>query len=362
MNFKRSFRTIALLMMGAVSLTACSDDDDDEPNGPKQAEETSNIVCIVNAGKHKQNNSTLSVIDLDSNAVYNNAFADANGRGLGDTGQDAVRYGDKIYIAVYASNTIEVIDGKSYKSLKTIQPEADKPGSPRDILAYDGKIYVSLYDGYVAKIDTASLAIEDSIAVGPNPEEMTTANGYLYVANSDGMNYGNGYANGKSVSKIDLKSFKEVSKIEVLVNPCDLVSDQSGNVFVISMGNYYDIPATIQKIDSKDNVTTIAEATLMACSKNTLYTINAPYGATEMAFASYNTLTGEQENAAFISGDETPANPTAISINPNNGNIFIGSYLTASDYASNGYVLEFNADGTFKAKYNVGVAPVGFVY
>lgn len=361
MEFKRSFRTIALLMMGAVSLTACSDDDDDEPN-PQQAEKNSNTVCIVNAGKFKQNNSTISIIDLDSSKVYNDCFANANSRGLGDTGQDAVRYGDKIYIAVYGSNTIEVVDGKTLKSLKTIQPAEGKPGNPRDIVAHDGKVYVSLYDGYVAKIDTASLAIEDSIAVGPNPEEMTVANGNLYVAISDGMNYANGYADGLAVSKIDLKSFKEIAKIDVLVNPTKITSDKSGNVFVISMGNYADIPATVQKIDSKDNVTAVAEATLMACNDNTLYTINAPYGATEMNFVSINTLTGETVSNAFISGEETPANPTAISINPKNGNIFIGSYLSASDYASNGYVLEFKADGTFKAKYNVGVAPVGFIY
>ena len=359
MEFKRSFRTIALLMMGAVSLTACSDDDDDEPNNAP--EEKINSVFVVNSGSMGSNDASISIIDLDSNKVYNNCFVNATGRQLGDTGQDAVRYGNRIYIAVSGSNTIEVIDRKTLKSVKTIQPAEGKPGTPRDILAYGGKIYVSLYDGYVAKIDTASLAIEDSIAVGPNPEEMTIANGYLYVANSDGLNYGNAYENGKSVSKIDLKEFKELSKIEVIVNPCKLASDKDGNVFVISIGDYGTIPATIQKIDKNDKVSKIGEGTLMACYENTLYTINAPYGAATIDFVSYNTTNGTVEKANYISGEELPSNPCGMNVNPQSGEIYIGSY-DGFNYTSDGFVFEYSANGTFKAKYNVGVGPIGIAF
>lgn len=44
---------------------------------------------------------------------------------------------------------------------------------------------------------------------------MVVANGYLYVANSDGYNFQNNYENGKSVSKIALSSFQEVKKIRL---------------------------------------------------------------------------------------------------------------------------------------------------
>ena len=49
-------------------------------------------------------------------------------------------------------------------------------------------------DVHKRQIDTLSLTIDATLNVGPNPEEMTVANGYLYVANSDGMNYGADYA------------------------------------------------------------------------------------------------------------------------------------------------------------------------
>lgn len=358
MDFKRSFRAMALLMMGAVSFTAC--DEDEESDQPAKG---SGIVYVLNEGSMGSNNASVSAINLKDTTAYASQFATVNGRNLGDTGQDMLRYGGKIYIAVYGSNTIEVVDGNSLKSIKTIQTEAGKPGNPRSLAADKGKVYVSLYDGYVAKLDTAKLAIEDSIAVGPNPEEITIANGNLYVAVSDGMNYANGYANGMYVSKIGLDSFKVASKIDVLVNPTKITSDKDGNVFVISMGNYYDIPATVQKITKDDKVSVVGNATLMACNGNTLYTINAPWGASSIDFVSYNTTTGVKESDAFISGtaDELPANPTSISVNPENGNIMIGSYLTASDYSSNGYVFEY-VSGAFKTKYNVGVGPRKIVY
>ena len=36
-----------------------------------------------------------------------------NGMGLGDTAQDMIVYGDKMYIAVYGESTIEVTDLKA---------------------------------------------------------------------------------------------------------------------------------------------------------------------------------------------------------------------------------------------------------
>ncbi|MBP5704578.1 MAG: hypothetical protein J6X12_07765 [Paludibacteraceae bacterium] len=357
MDFKRSFRAMALLMLGMVSFTACDDEDDDLKKSSNK------VIYVLNEGSWNNNNASVSAIDPTDGSSYYYQFAAANGRNLGDTGQDILRYGGKIYIAVSGSNTIEVVDGNSLTSIKTIKPESGKPGNPRGLAASDGKIYVSLYDGYVAKIDTTSLAFEDSIAVGPNPEEITIANGCLYVAISDGLNSGNGYSNGKYVSKIGLDSFKVASKIDVIVNPNKMASDKSGNVFVISWGNYIDIPSTVQKIDKNDNVSVLGKATYMTCYENTLYTINAPYGATTIEYVSYNTTSGSVESTSFISGtaDEMPSNPTCVSVNPKNGNILVGSYLTASDYLSNGYVYEY-AGGSFKTRYNAGVGPRKILY
>lgn len=60
------------------------------------------------------------------------------------------------------------------------------------------------------------------------------------------------------------------------------------------MGNYNDISAKVQKIDNMNIVTDVTEATLMTVKDNTLYLINAPYGATENTYFSIDTKTGNE--------------------------------------------------------------------
>lgn len=362
MELKRSFKLITFLLLGALTLPSCSDDDDDDDNSGLNSSATHGVY-VINQGSYGSNNTSVSFLDYDSCKMYNNVFENANQRGLGDTGQDAVIYGDKMYIAVYQSNTIEIVDKKTCKSIKTIQTTEGQPEGPRDILAYNGKIYVSMYNGYVAKIDTASLSIEDSVKVGPNPEEMAIANGYLYVANSDGMNFNNSYQDGTTVSKINLSTFKEDKKITVALNPCKLCADSQGNVFLISMGDYALISSALQKISADDQVTTLSTtANFMAVKGTTLYIVKAPYGASSIDYIAINTLTGEAISNDFIQGEERPANPSAIAIDPNDGRILIGSYVSFSDYSSDGFVFEYTSDGKFSHKYNAGIGPSGFVF
>ncbi|MFA6778634.1 MAG: DUF5074 domain-containing protein [Paludibacteraceae bacterium] len=361
MEKKNFFKLTGFFLIGLLSFTSCSDDDDNNET-PAPSEAISGVY-IINQGSYGSNNTSVSFLNYDSCKIYNNVFYNANGRKLGDTGQDAVIYGNKMYIAVYNSNTIEVVDKKTCKSIKTLQTKGEQPQNPRDIIAHNGKIYVSMYDGFVAKIDTSSLDFEAFVKVGPNPEEMAIANGYLYVANSDGMNYTNGYANGTTVSKVNLSTFSEEKRITVSLNPCKVCADSKGNIFVISMGNYYDIPATLEKINSADEVTTLSTpATIMAISGTTLYTINAPYGSSEINYVAINTESGDVISNPYLKGETKPANPISIAIDPKDGRILIGSYVSNADYTSDGFVYEYSTEGTFVKRHDAGVGPFGFAF
>lgn len=92
---------------------------------------------------------------------------DINKRSLGGTPQDAIVYGSKMYIAIYGSNIIEIVDKNTAKSIKQIVPTSTQGEGPRDIIAANGKVYVSMYDGYVSRIDTLSLTIDATLKVGP---------------------------------------------------------------------------------------------------------------------------------------------------------------------------------------------------
>ena len=66
------------------------------------------------------NNAGLSCFNLNTLTMTVDTFMNVNEKGLGDTANDMIVYGSKMYIAVYGSSIIEVTDlsGKSIKQIK----------------------------------------------------------------------------------------------------------------------------------------------------------------------------------------------------------------------------------------------------
>ena len=127
------------------------------------------------------------------------------------------------------------------------------------------------------------------------------------------------------------------------------------------MGDYTETnPASLWKITGSDEASDMGiQTTIMAVLENSLYTVNAPYGSTEMSYIVYNTVTGEVENSNFVS---TPVDsPAGIAVHPESGNIYISSYTLVGGFASYntpGYVNAYASDGTLTGTYEVGVGAV----
>ena len=220
-------------------------------------------LYFLNSGNMGNNNSSLYMYDIEKDEVVPDYFLAQNGRGLGDTAQDMIVYGDKMYIAVYGESTIEVTDLKA-KSIKQVKTE----GQPRYMVSEGGKVYISYYNGYVARLDTASLEVEAKVKVGRNPEQLAVSSNKLFVSNSGGMDYSTEVGYDKTVSVVDLSTFTEIKKLDVVLNPTRIQADEQGNVYVVSMGNYADIPNTVQKINTETyevtSLTNCPNATEMA--------------------------------------------------------------------------------------------------
>lgn len=374
MNWKKQLKY--WMWAFTLPLVFCACDNDDNPGGdddkPFRAERG---VYVFNAGNQRSSiDGSLSFIDLASpRGLTNNVFMTVNGRSLGSTVQDGVIWGDDMYIAVSESNTIEVVDKHTVASVAQIRPTAEQGKQPRDIVT-DGKyIYVSMYDGYVSRIDPATNTIDKTVQVGPNPEEMAVLNGYLYVANSDGFNFP--ALTNSSVSKIALDDFTEEEKIMVGKNPCKVVAHEaSGKLFVICMGDYTEAnPNSLWTIDAAtDKVTDLhVNATLMCLSGNTLYTVYNQYGSPEAnSYISYNATDNSVLNEAFIPADRISEdftanvvdNPQGIAVDPVSGHIFITSYVSdPNSYTLPCYIFEYNAQGEALAKYDVGVGAVNML-
>ena len=364
---KKFLSFAALAAMCVSTFTACSDDDTPTPT-PTPVTVT-NGLFVINAGNSSaQIDGSLTFISKDGNVVQN-AFSTANGRSLGNTPNDAIVHGSKLYIAVTGENTIEVIDRNTLKSTQISTTKLmgdDKGKQPRRLLAGGKYVFVSTFDGYVAQIDTTDYTLANIYQAGSYPEGMAGSGSTLYVANSD---YGSGV--NPSISAIDLNTGNSTElKNELVMNPTSLAA-VGDNLYILDYGRYdenYNQQDAGVRLMHGGNVTKVVAATMMAvdAQRGLIYTVNAPYTypATPVTYNVYNISTGE--NKTFISGDDIES-PAAIAVDPANGDVYIMSYKMDydtgfADYFTNGYVNQYTADGTFVKQYATGVGPTTLVF
>ncbi len=295
----------------------------------------------------------LYAISYDGNTIIPEAFQKANSISLGDSPQCGISYGSKLYIGVYESNCIFICDKNTFKITESIRLQGEIPGQgPRSMVATGGKVYVAMYDGYVARIDTVSAVIDNVVKVGPNPEIMALYNNKLYVPNSDGVNYPN---YGKTASVVNLESFTVSATITVPENPYKFAANRSG-LYLLAQGNYNDVPSKVYKIDG-EKCTEIAEATIMEVSDDMVYMINTPfYGSTQPQYLVYNTTDNELKEWDIQKVDY----PSNIAVDNISGKIFISSYVMDGIYPSYkvpGYINEYTINNVFVRKYDIGVGP-----
>lgn len=347
---KKCLKTISLVSFFAIFALSCSDEDGAGTFAPPEGND---IFYVLNAGDWKSNNSSLTRYDNSTGAVVHDCFRLQNGRMLGNTANDIIVYGSRMYITVAGESTIEVTDLEA-KSVKQIKCE----GEPRYLASAGGKVFVSYFNGYVACIDTVSLEVEKLVPVGRNPERIAVSSGKLFVANSGGMDYNTAVGYDKTVSVISLSSLEELYKVDVVLNPVNVVSDGVG-VYVASYGNYADIPSTLQYIDADGNVSVVEECpnmTEIALNSRILYGYFSQYDENwnqTIVWQSYNTMTGEVESPWIK--EVFPPSPYKISS--------AGEYITvtSSDYITDGDVYIYNKEGEFLGKVPAGLNPIKMV-
>lgn len=359
LNYFKSFVLCSILIF---SFTACDDNDDKDDDALYLS--VLKGVYVLNQGSEGKNSAGLSFYSgISSSQSY---YFDIFQGKLGDTGQDVLIYGTKMYISVSKSSYINVFDLRSNRvSWKTIKVVDDnnEGREPRSLAAYDGKVYASTYDGHVVRIDTLSLSIDAVTAVGPNPEGIAAANGKLFVANSDGLNYLNGYVNGY-MSVIDIASFKETDKLTCGLNPGVVVADKYGDIYVSCLGDYYLIPASFQKVNSQTNAIETIEGVQMSnftIDDDICYFYNTVYdgeGNPMQTFGKFNVSTETMETGSYITDDTKIGTAYGIGVDPVTKEV----YLSDTDYLNPGMVYVFNTNGKLSNSFEAGVNPCQFAF
>lgn len=350
---KNVFASLLLLSVMVLGFVSCSDDNDKEDNSIGN-------VYVLSSGGMGSNSAVLVTYNADTKKTTN-IFENVNGVKLGDTGQDMIYYGSKLYVSVYNSGIVYVLD-KTGKKLAEIKGDTEKL-QPRMLEAYKGKVYVTSFDGYIARIDTTTLSIDKKVPVGANPEYVKVVNNKVYVANSGGLNWQNGYNNTVSILNPDLSEKKD---IVVAVNPVELEVDKYNNLYLISRGNYGDVPTTLQSINTTTNEVKVLDkgrSFSMFAINDKLYQLKKEYVESKpsSSFTYWDIASNKIVEQSFITDGKAIADVSYVTVDPKSGNY----YVAAANGSNTGDVYIFSAGGKFISKFDTGAAypmKVLFIY
>lgn len=379
------YHTLLILLTFSLLLSSCRGDEiiilAEEESIEEAIDANANPYgfYLLNEGNMGSNKASLDFMDFSSGVYSHNIYAEKNPnvvKELGDVGNDAQIYDDKLWLVVNASHKVEVVEAKTAKRIGSV----DVPNCR--YIVFDGEYaYVSSYvttiigdvdaqEGAVFKINTKTLEIVDEVKVGRQPEEMVIKNGYLYVANSGGYNSEN-YDN--TVSVIRLSTFTQIEKKEVAINLHRMRLDKNGKIWVLSRGDYYTMPPQLFRLET-NSIGTIksVEATELLCSNfeicdNEIYMYNAPYQGNSLS-GNITYSVADIETASIIDNnfikDGTASLikvPYTIKVNPSTKEVFI---CDAKNYVSSGTITCYSPNGFKRWSVFTGDIPstITFIY
>lgn len=326
-------KILPILAAAAIAMCGCKKDTPVIPTPEAKVP-----AYVLNEGTWGSNNAEISLIDLESGEIAANWFSEANGRGLGDVAQDLIHYGGKLYASVYMSNTIEVIDPATGKSLKQI--DMGQRG-PRYLAAAGNKIFVSCYDKTLVRIDTATLAIDGTCRLsGMQPEQLCIAGENIYVCNAWQYDDEGNAVYDSTISVVNLNTFTEKETIVAGCNPGKIKVLDHSRLLVACAGDYAARPARTVVVNLGDH--SVSPYPVAATSMD-IYDGHAYMYATAYSQTWEPTANFYRDSSAILQQySSTLSNAYGINIRPGNGDILICN----SAYGVNSDIWCFTAGGS----------------
>lgn len=349
----RTLKLLVAALSGSLLFASCQKEDDPLVETPVTPADG---LFVLNEGSFFANNTTLTYYDAATKTATTDFYRNKNGHGLGDTGNDFIKYGTKFYFVVNVSSYVQVTDseGVDVKKIDFVDGGGAKR-EPRYIVPYKNKVLVSAYDGTVAVIDTTSLNIDKFINVGSNPEQLVISGNKLFVANSGGKNPAH-LPFDSTISVVDLASYTETYKIKVTENPRFITTDNGGNIYVSCSGNYRTgVEGQIYKINAFTNA--VITSKVLYTEKvqffdGFVYGIGYAPVTFKPVIQKINSNTLDLEGDGFITDGTNVVTPYSISCDSQSGDVYI---TDAKGYTASGEVFCF--DKTGKKKFSFSTTP-----
>lgn len=218
-----------------LALSACFPDKE-VPPGPAPSPGS---ILVLNEGNFQWGNASITSYDLkEGNASDGDVFSSANGRPLGDVLQSALLIDNSYWLVINNSGKIEVVDQKSFKSVKTL----DQLGSPRHLckVSPDELALTDLYSDSLSFLNIHSGAITDRIFIKGWMEEMVLIKDQLWVTNP----------NSRKIYEVSLNTKRVVDSIPIGFGSFSVYADKAERLWIATRGNKdLGIPSMIHCMD-----------------------------------------------------------------------------------------------------------------
>ena len=134
---------------------------------------------VLNEGAFGGDNASLSMVDIGQEI-----FEPVAGRKLGDTANGGTISGDRLYVAVNGSHTVEVYDVVGNFYVGQVKVGTSGYNGPRQVaIIREGVGLVSTFNNDVRAFDTNSLTVTKTTPVGQKPEDILVVGNRVFVAN-----------------------------------------------------------------------------------------------------------------------------------------------------------------------------------
>ncbi len=327
-------------MFAVVLLYSCSNSDDNTiPTNPD--EKYLDGIFVSNEGNFTKSNASISHINGNLSTITNDIFRTSNGRALGDVSQSMVVTDKYVYIIVNNSNTIEVVNKKTFKSVYTI---TENLNSPRYAVIKNNKLYVtSMNDAAVNIYNAENFSFIKTIPLNHPSEKIVVANNYIYAANLD-------FKGGKLVEIIDPET--DTNTVDIAFeNPINGIATNGQFVYVLDAN---DTTSSISRVDntsisSTKQLNQANSRNIVADGSSIYYTAGTGIYKMNNSLASASTklfdVATEDEYSVFYG------------FNVINGTIFTSD---ANGFTDNSKIVIYKEDGSVVKEFTGSIGTNGF--
>lgn len=322
--------------------------DDDMTSEPLPQGDFDQGTLILNEGGI----GSVTYISNDLDRVEHNIFARVNPDD--DLGQFAqsIFFDDNnlAYIIANGSNLITVLDRYSFEKIGQIDSGLDVP---RYGLVYNGKAYVTNQasfttgeDDYVAVIDLESLEVVNKINIDKTSEFIFLNENKIYVQNA-------AFGFGDKVSVINANN----NTLETTIKTGEGLQNLIFNANILYA--LHEKGIDVIELDNFEVTSTKLLPDNLFGAKNLRLSNNFFYFTKGESVYKTPISNGSIDNEPLLTYESTSQFGTMYGFEVNDGLVYLAD---AGDFASNGFVEIYDANGDFIFKTEVGLAPNGFYF